>query len=75
MGASIDKRVDVLFSIAGGILFIATGAVIIDQWNVQSLRSSEKNVILAAGSTAIICGSIFITDIVVIVRSPSIVKY
>ena len=74
MGAPIDKRVDALLSIAAGILFVASGAVIIDQWSV-SCETSDKNVFLASGSICIICGFIFMSDTVVIYRSQSLTKY
>ncbi|XP_037932367.1 uncharacterized protein LOC119667150 [Teleopsis dalmanni] len=65
----VDKRIDLLFSIGACIMFISSGAVIVDQWSTAYTSRKDKNTIIAAGAMAIITGAIFIADTLVIFRS------
>ncbi|XP_037940581.1 uncharacterized protein LOC119673389 [Teleopsis dalmanni] len=65
----VDKRIDLLFSIGACIMFVSSGAVIVDQWSTAYTSRKDKNTIIAAGAMAIITGAIFIADTLVIFRS------
>ncbi|XP_037824110.1 uncharacterized protein LOC119612375 [Lucilia sericata] len=65
----LDKRLSCLFNLAGFILFIATGAVIIAIWSPEYLRHNDRNAIIVAGAVAIVNGFIFIIEMFVILRS------
>ncbi|XP_062139807.1 uncharacterized protein LOC133848320 [Drosophila sulfurigaster albostrigata] len=66
LGAKMDRRIDVLFAVAGCVLFISTGAIILDRWMNNYETAIDKNTILSAGVLAFANGAIFIADTFVI---------
>ncbi|KAM7347420.1 protein snakeskin-like [Cochliomyia hominivorax] len=67
----VEKRLNGLFSIIGCILFVISGALIIDQWHDKSeilFKESKRNA-LAAGSLMIINGAVFLMDTISIFRT------
>lgn len=62
MGTPVNRRVDLFFSLIGCVLFIAAGALNIDQFNKLSHRSSFRDTGLAKGSLSIIEGALFLVD-------------
>ncbi|XP_015041894.2 uncharacterized protein, partial [Drosophila pseudoobscura] len=69
VGANIDKRIDVLFSVAAVILFIASGAVILDRWLDVYEVESDKNSVLAAAIFCLANGAIFVGDTFVVLNA------
>ncbi|XP_023161409.2 uncharacterized protein LOC111593065 [Drosophila hydei] len=66
LGAKLDKRIDILFTVAGCVLFVSTGATIFDRWMYRYEIARDKNTILAAGVLAFATAAIFIADTFVI---------
>lgn len=66
LGAKMDKRIDILFAVAGCVLFISTGAIILDRWMKNYETAIDKNTILSSGVLAFANGIIFIADTFVI---------
>ncbi|XP_075154838.1 protein snakeskin-like [Haematobia irritans] len=67
----VEKRLNGLFSIIGCVLFVISGALIIDQWHDRSdllFKESKRNA-LAAGSLMIINGAVFLMDTISIFRT------
>lgn len=67
----VEKRLNGLFSIIGCVLFVISGALIIDQWHDKSellFKESKRNA-LAAGSLMIINGAVFLMDTISIFRT------
>ncbi len=71
MNTPINKRIDIFFSIVGGILFIASGVLIIQFWNDSGYGKihgifvkEDKNLGITKGSLAIINGILFFIDVV-----------
>jgi len=62
----MDKRIDILFAVAGCVLFISTGAIILDRWMNNYETAIDKNTILSSGVLAFANGIIFIADTFVI---------
>jgi len=64
----VEKRLDMIISIVGVCLFMASGAVIIDYYNntttLFNLNKEYKNYGLALGSMAIIDAVVFLVDLV-----------
>ncbi|XP_055383041.1 uncharacterized protein LOC129613123 [Condylostylus longicornis] len=73
ISSPLDKRVDMLISIGGVILFIATGAVIIDAFKdtttIFGVGKEYKDYALATGGLAIIDAVVFLIDIFITFRS------
>ncbi|XP_034653475.1 uncharacterized protein LOC117891831 [Drosophila subobscura] len=69
VGANIDKRIDVLFSVAAVILFISSGAVILDRWLDAYEKDSDKNSVLAAAIFCLTNGAIFVGDTFVVLNA------
>lgn len=64
--AKLDKRIDILFAVAGCVLFISTGAIILDRWMNNYTTAVDKNTILSSGVLAFANGAVFIADTFVI---------
>ena len=67
----VEKRLNGLFAVIGCILFVVSGALIIDQWHDRSeilFKESKRNA-LAAGSLMIINGAVFLMDTISIFRT------
>ncbi|CRL04714.1 CLUMA_CG017774, isoform A [Clunio marinus] len=74
MNTPINKRLDLFFSLVGAAGFIASGIIIINHWNDDSVsavteklgfnRSDRKTLGLAKGGLAIVNGILFLVDVV-----------
>lgn len=68
LSTPINKRIDIFFSLIGCVLFIATGALIIQAWNDDFIHSTFKTdarkLALTKGSLAIVNGIIFFCDVI-----------
>ncbi|XP_003425760.1 uncharacterized protein LOC100678806 [Nasonia vitripennis] len=62
MGTPVNRRVDLFFSLVGCALFIASGAVVIDNHQHESGESFNKH--MAKASISIIEGVLFFVDAV-----------
>uniref|UniRef100_A0A1B0AQG3 Uncharacterized protein n=1 Tax=Glossina palpalis gambiensis TaxID=67801 RepID=A0A1B0AQG3_9MUSC len=67
----VEKRLNALISIIGCILFVISGALVIDEWHDSSelLFKERKRNALAAGSLMIINGAVFLMDTISICRT------
>ncbi|KAH8416537.1 hypothetical protein KR222_007792 [Zaprionus bogoriensis] len=70
LGSVVEKRLNALISLLGCILFVASGALVIDEWHDQYdfLKDRKRNAI-AAGSLMIINGAVFLLDTLSICRT------
>ncbi|XP_065723812.2 protein snakeskin [Drosophila suzukii] len=68
-GTVVDKRLDILFSIGGFVLFAASGTIILDQWLGHCTSQEEKEVLLVVGILSLINGAIFVGDMFVVLGS------
>ncbi|EDW06934.2 protein snakeskin [Drosophila mojavensis] len=66
----VEKRLNALLSLLGCILFVASGALVIDEWHdaYDFLKDRKRNA-LAAGSLMIINGAVFLLDMLSICRT------
>lgn len=63
MKASIKKRLDIIYSLFGGALFIASGVLIIEAWE-HSFRTRTRDLAILKGSISIINGVVCLFDCV-----------
>lgn len=68
MSTPINKRIDIFFSLVGAALFIATGVMIIQEWENALFKSEARKLALTKGSLAIINGVLFFLDTVLTFR-------
>ncbi|KAL7745162.1 hypothetical protein ACLKA6_008217 [Drosophila palustris] len=70
IGSVVEKRLNALISLLGCILFVASGALVIDEWHdaYDFLKERKRNAI-AAGSLMIINGAVFLLDTLSICRT------
>jgi len=68
LSTPINKRIDIFFSLLGCVLFIATGALILQEWNDDLFHSTFKTearkLAMTKGSLAIVNGILFFFDVV-----------
>lgn len=68
LSTPINKRIDIFFSLIGCALFIASGALIIQEWNDDLIHSTFKTdarkLALTKGGLAIVNGIIFFCDVI-----------
>lgn len=70
IGSVVEKRLNALISLLGCILFVASGAMVIDKWHdVHDLYGDDKRNAIAAGSLMIINGAVFLLDTLSICRT------
>ncbi|XP_057324007.1 protein snakeskin-like [Microplitis mediator] len=62
MGTPVNRRVDLFFSLVGCVLFVASGALVIDAFNQIAYKSAERDRGLARGSLCVIEGALFLVD-------------
>lgn len=62
MDTPINKKLDMFFSLVGTIMFVASGALVIEAWE-NSFNSESRRLAMAKGGLAIINGVIFLFDI------------
>lgn len=58
----LNKSIDTFFSIAGSVLFIICGVLIIHEWD-SAFKTETRRFALAKGSLAIINGILFLFDV------------
>jgi len=68
MGTPVNRRVDLFFSVIGCALFIVSGALFIDMFQILSHRNSFRDTGLAKGSMCIIEGALFLFDAILTFR-------
>ncbi|KAH8387147.1 hypothetical protein KR093_005045 [Drosophila rubida] len=74
LGSVIEKRLNALISLLGCILFVASGALIIDEWHDQhDFLGHRKRDSIAAGSLMMINGVVFLLDTLSICRTRTVV--
>lgn len=69
MSTPINKRIDIFFSLIGAALFIATGAIILSDWNdnknsLLNRFDDDRNLYPTKGGLAIANGVLFFLDVV-----------
>ncbi|XP_055305105.1 uncharacterized protein LOC129569902 [Sitodiplosis mosellana] len=67
LSTPINKRIDIFFSLIGCALFIATGALILQDWNGgihSALRTETHKLAVAKGWLAIVNGVLFFLDVI-----------
>ncbi|CAH0723278.1 unnamed protein product, partial [Brenthis ino] len=63
MQTPLQKRLDLFYSIVGALLFVTSGAVVID--GLYNFPTSEyKRINMAKASLSIVTGAVFLTDAV-----------
>jgi len=66
----VEKRLNALISLLGCILFVASGALVIDEWHeTYDFVGDRKRNAIAAGSLMIINGAVFLLDTLSICRT------
>ncbi|ALC49782.1 CG7267, partial [Drosophila busckii] len=70
IGSVVEKRLNALISLIGCVLFVASGALVISEWNDTYFPSKDdKRNAIAAGALMIINGVIFFLDTLSICRT------
>jgi len=64
----VEKRLNALFSLAGCLLFVASGALVIDEWHGH-INTDRKRQAIGAGSLMIINAAVFLLDTLCICRT------
>lgn len=67
LSTPINKRIDIFFSLIGCALFIASGSLILNDWNdgVHSVLKTETHKLaITKGSLSIANGILFLADVV-----------
>lgn len=57
-----NKRIDILYSLVGCALFIASGALIIQEWEDALFKTDARKMALTKGGLAILNGVVFFVD-------------
>lgn len=60
----INKKLDVFFSLIGCAMFIASGVLILREWENSIWNTDTKKIAIAKGSLAIVNGVLFLFDAV-----------
>uniref|UniRef100_A0A1B0GQI5 Uncharacterized protein n=2 Tax=Phlebotomus papatasi TaxID=29031 RepID=A0A1B0GQI5_PHLPP len=68
INSPIHKRHDIFYSLVGCILFIAAGALIIQEWE-NAFKSDRRKIALSKAGLSIINGAIFLFDIFFVFKS------
>lgn len=61
MKASLNKRIMLLYSILGTVLFLTSGIFIIQSWD-RAFRNRQRDLAMTKGVVSIINGIIFLMD-------------
>jgi hypothetical protein len=64
MNTPVNKRIDLFFSIVGCLLFVAVGALVIQEWEDALVKSERRKIAMAKGSLSIVNGVLFFLDII-----------
>ncbi|XP_017890590.1 uncharacterized protein LOC108631277 [Ceratina calcarata] len=67
LGAALDRRVDMFFSVVGFILFVVVGGLIIDHF-ANMYRGSVRDTGIAKGCISIVEGIVFLIDAILVYR-------
>lgn len=63
IGSLMEKRLNALISLLGCLLFLASGALVIDEWHdTFEWMNEHKRKAMAAGALMIINGAVFLLD-------------
>lgn len=62
LSTPINKRIDIFFSLIGAALFIATGVLIIQEWEDAFIKNDTRKFALTKGALAIVNGVLFLLD-------------
>lgn len=65
----MDKRIGVMFSLLGCVFSIASGSILIHNWDNIHYVTNDKELGIGAGAMSIINGFIFLADTFVNIRS------
>ncbi|XP_017085606.1 uncharacterized protein LOC108117594 isoform X2 [Drosophila eugracilis] len=65
----VEKRLNALFSLVGCLLFVASGALVIDEWHNSFPDTDRKRQAVGAGSLMIINAAVFLLDTLCICRT------
>ncbi|KMZ08881.1 uncharacterized protein LOC6619754 [Drosophila sechellia] len=69
LNSLVEKRLNALFSLIGCLLFVASGALVIDEWHGGLLNTDRKRQAIGAGSLMIINAAVFLLDTLCICRT------
>lgn len=62
LSTPVNKRIDIFYSLIGCALFIASGVLIIQEWEDAILKTDARKMALTKGSLAIANGVLFFFD-------------
>ncbi|XP_017042077.1 uncharacterized protein LOC108088660 [Drosophila ficusphila] len=65
----VEKRLNALIALIGCLLFVASGALVIDEWHGFSPTPERKRQAIGAGSLMIINAAVFLLDTLCICRT------
>lgn len=68
ISAPLNKSIDTFFSLVGCALFIASGVLVIQEWD-NAFKTETRRFAMAKGSLAIINGVLFLFDVFFTYRS------
>ncbi|CAK9828165.1 hypothetical protein ANTRET_LOCUS5739 [Anthophora retusa] len=71
LGSALERRLDLFFSVAGFILFILAGALILDDFVNIGYKSSFRDTGIAKGCISLAEGILFLIDAVLTYRGSS----
>lgn len=61
MGNPINKKIDIFFSLIGCAMFIASGVLILQEWE-SGFKTERRRLAISKGSLAIVNGVLFFFD-------------
>ncbi|XP_017763934.1 PREDICTED: uncharacterized protein LOC108553515 [Eufriesea mexicana] len=64
LGTAIDRRLDMFFSVVGLVLFVISGALILDHFTNSVYHGSFRNTGIAKGCISLVEGVLFLLDAV-----------
>uniref|UniRef100_A0A6B2E6H3 Putative conserved secreted protein n=1 Tax=Phlebotomus kandelakii TaxID=1109342 RepID=A0A6B2E6H3_9DIPT len=68
INSPVHKRHDIFYSLVGCALFIAAGALIIQEWE-NAFKSDRRKIALSKAGLSIVNGAIFLFDVVFVFKS------
>ncbi|KOC62346.1 hypothetical protein WH47_05329, partial [Habropoda laboriosa] len=71
LGSALDRRLDMFFTVAGFILFVLAGALILDYFANSVYKGSFRDTGLAKGCVSLVEGILFLVDAVLVYRGSS----
>jgi len=64
----INKRLDLFYSLVGCAMFIATGVLVLKEWEDAVFKTDRRKMAIAKGSLSIVNGVLFLIDAVLAFR-------